>query len=95
MYRRSLHRRNLDHIKAVTNDDINKSAMTKHYRAAHTGTSPKQRSFVTKVLSSRHSTLQRVVEESLRLEAGGALANSKGEHGRGGGLVRQHTMRTN
>ena len=39
--------------------------------------------------------MKRVVDESLRLERHTGLANSKGEWGRGGGLIRNHTARTN
>ena len=47
------------------------------------------------MLSQHKSTLSRLVEEALRLEKGGNdLANSKGEFGRGGGLVRMHARRT-
>ena len=46
-------------------------------------------------IKSQLKTLRRFMDESLRLEKHGELANSKGEWGRGGGLVRHHTGRTN
>ena len=63
------------------NNDVSKSAMTKHYRAAHYEVPHIRRTFSTKVLSTKHTTLERIVEEALRLEAGAGeiLANSKGE----------------
>ena len=48
-----------------------------------------------RVVKYHNNIMKRVVDESLRLEKHGGLANSKGEWGRGGGLVRQHTARTN
>ena len=48
-----------------------------------------------RVIKYHTSVLHRVIDESIRLERNTGLANSKGEWGRGGGLVRSHSRRTN
>ena len=74
----------------------NKNAMVKHLKAIHEDEDWRhEQSVRARIIKSHPNTLVRLVDESLRLEAHPGLANSKGEWGRGGGLVRNHTKRTN
>ena len=92
---RSLHARLDDHIDDIKGG-LNKNAMVKHFENKHQGY-PWQLQVPIRVRAIRYHTslLHRVIDESLRLEKNIGLANSKGEWGRGGGLVRNHSRRTN
>ena len=91
----SLHKRLGEHSRDVSNGDL-KNAMSKHMEAIHgneTINEPETK-ISAKIVTSHNGTLVRLVDESLRLLKGVGLANSKGEWGRGGGLVRSHNART-
>ena len=95
---RSLHRRSIEHLKEIQNDDekkIDKNAMAKHFAIHHPNNRHDSNIISVKLLASHHSTLTRVIDEGIRLERGTDLANSKSEWGRGGGIIRLQPTRQN
>ena len=68
--------------------------MTKHFQAIHPDVPDPQNHYTTEILANHRTVLRRLIDESLRIEKDKNLANSKGEWGRGGGLVRLHSKRT-
>ena len=92
---RSLHSRLDDHMDDIKGG-LAKNAMVKHLQAIHPEypwrTEIPVRARTMKYLTK---TLTRTIDECLRLEHNTGLANSKGEWGRGGGMVRSHNTRTN
>ena len=91
---RSLHARTLDHVKDLKAGDQG-NAIVKHMVAQHENRDWKSELPIrVRVVTGHSTTLRRLIDESLRLEKNQGLANSKGEWGRGGGLVRAHNKRT-
>ena len=90
---RSLHARLLEHRYDIVKRK-QKNAMAKHMQAMHPEVTDQYSNVTSRIIGLHHSTLVRVVDESLRLEKGIGLANGKGEFGRGGGLVLMHPART-
>ena len=84
---RSLHCRSNEHKRAIEKGN-KKNAMAKHFNNHHPNNRKDEGIITTKILAKHHSTLTRVIDEGLRLIGNQNLANSKGEWGRGGGLVR-------
>ena len=93
---RSLHSRLQEHESDIVDADST-NAMVKHLKAAHPEDEEwrNEQPIRARVIKNHMSTLKRLIDESLRLEANPGLANSKSEWGRGGGLVRNHAKRTN
>ena len=85
---RTIHTRSLEHMTAIQNGNSEKSAMAKHYMIHHPEETQSDNLISVRILAQHKYTLNRLIDESLRLEAGHNLANSKGEWGRGGGLTR-------
>ena len=84
-----------DHIKDIRGGDTS-NAMVKHLTLVHPERNWRQEVPIrARKVKTHTSTLRRLIDESLRLERHTNLANSKGEWGRGGGLVRNHNKRTN
>ena len=90
---RNLHIRLIEHSKDKNSQD-KKNAMSKHMAAIHPDVPVIQHGVTANIVARHRSTLSRLVDESLRLEKETNLANSKGEFGRGGGLVRMHAAKT-
>ena len=85
---RTIHVRALEHKKAA-NKMNTKNAMGKHYKNHHHDVAEKTTNpIAVKIIATHKSVLDRLVDESLRLEKEPLLANSRGEWGRGGGLIR-------
>ena len=96
---RSLHARMTEHTDDIKNRQKKKKvkgAMAKHFTLHHDDTHTRDvTNSIETVIVARHSiTLNRVIDESLRLEKEPGLTNSKGDWGRGGGLVRLVAVRT-
>ena len=91
---RSVHVRALEH-EDDARDDKQKNAISKHIYNNHPDadlTTPDLMKVT--VVASHTKTLTRVIDEGIRLEHNSNLANSKGEWGRGGGLVRLVPIRS-
>ena len=85
----------VDHRRDITNGK-EKNAMVKHMINCHSNNSWKTDVPVrARPVKYHNKTLNRVIDECLRLEQNQGLANSKGEWGRGGGMVRSHSSKTN
>ena len=85
---RSLHVRALEH-EDDARDNKQKNAISKHIYINHPEADLTTENIMeATVVASHPSTLTRVIDEGIRLEHNSNLANSKGEWGRGGGLVR-------
>ena len=92
---RSLHARLLDHLKDIRNGDTS-NAMVKHFTNTHADQDWRnERPVRARKVKPHNHIMRRLIDEALRLEKNENLANSKGEWGRGGGLVRDHSTRTN
>ena len=91
---RTLHKRSKEHEDDIRDGKL-KNAMAKHYHNSHPEAVTHEDLIEVELIAHHKDTLTRFVDESLRLEAeGDTLANSKGEWGRGGGLVRLIPMST-
>ena len=92
---RSLHSRMVGHIKDIKAGDMS-NATVKHLTHIHPDRNWRQEVPVrARRVKTHTTTLRRLIDESLRLEKHQGLANSKGEWGRGGGLVRKHSVSRN
>ena len=92
---RSLHSRLLEHQSDVRSGDTS-NAMVKHFNNKHMDRDWKKEVPIrARKVKPHNKIMRRLIDESLRLEKNRGLANSKGEWGRGGGLIRDHSMRTN
>ena len=92
---RSMHSRMVDHMKDMKAGDMS-NAMVKHMDNVHPNMNWREDMPIrARRIKSHITTLRRLIDESLRLEQYKGLANSKGEWGRGGGLVGDHSTRTN
>ena len=65
-----------------------KNAMGKHFGIYHPDCSQNDDTIEVKIISKHNNTLVKLIDEGLRLINDPSLSNSKGEWGRGGGLVR-------
>ena len=91
---RSLHVRALEH-EDDARDDKQKNAISKHIYINHPEANLASPDLMEVVIVASHrQTLTRVIDEGIRLEQNKNLANSKGEWGRGGGLVRLVPVRS-
>ena len=91
----SLHVRLQGHMKDLKAAN-KKNAMVKHFQTVHPNHQWRTGEFVRARVVTKHcNVLTRFIDESLRLEKYQGLANSRGEWGRGGGLIRDHSVRTN
>ena len=89
---KSLHNRTMEHqVKIRGGNETN--AMAKHMVANHPELQPGDRQITAKILKTSSTTMERFIDEALRLESGSNLANSKREWGCGG-LVRLEATRT-
>ena len=91
-----MHCRSLEHAKEIANDDPNKTdtnAMAKHFAIHHPQERKNNQIISVKLLARHQNTLTRLIDEGVRLEKETDLANSKGEWGRGGGIVRLQPVR--
>ena len=85
---RTLHKRSKEHEDDIRDGRL-KNAVAKHYHNNHPDAVTREDIIDVELITHHKNTLTRFIDESLRLEAeGDTLANSKGEWGRGGGLVR-------
>ena len=89
-----MHKRMEEHKDKVRNRN-QKNAMAKHMEACHSDVPNPEEHIAAQAIVVHSNVLKRVVDEALRLENDPSLANGKSEWGRGGGLVRLHSQRTN
>ena len=89
---KSLHNRTMEHLMKIRGGKQT-NAMAKHMMTNHPELQPGERKITAKILKTSSTTMERFVDEALRLESGTNLANSKSEWGCGG-LVRLEATRT-
>ena len=89
---KSLHNRTMEHLLKIKGGKET-NAMAKHMMTNHPGLQPGERKITAKILKTSSTTMERFVDEAIRLESGTNLANSKSEWGCGG-LVRLESTRT-